>query len=145
VGIKCRFVGSGPEESALREIDHDIEITGWVDSSEVNKHIRGSRCVVLPSKWYETAGLAVIEAVSRGIPAIVSDTCAATEYVLDGFNGMYFRNQDVEDLAWKLKQMTPECANQLGANGYQSYWASPLTEDKYFDSLLEYYQSILAQ
>jgi glycosyltransferase involved in cell wall biosynthesis len=145
VGIKCRFVGSGPEESALREIDHDIEITGWVDSSEVNKHITGSRCVVLPSKWYETAGLAVIEAISRGIPAIVSDTCAATEYVLDGFNGMHFRNQDVKDLAWKIKQMTPECANQLGANGYQSYWASPLTEDKYFDSLLEYYQSILAQ
>ena len=65
--------------------------------------------------------------------------------VLDGFNGMHFRNQDFEDLAWKIKQMTPECANQLGANGYQSYWASPLTEDKYFDSLLEYYQSILAQ
>lgn len=40
-----------------------------------------AKCVVLPSEWYETFGLTVIEAMSVGTPVVVSDLGALPEIV----------------------------------------------------------------
>lgn len=143
-GVRVRFVGKGPEEERIRAANPVADMTGWLSVEEVAEKIRDSRAVVLPSLWYETAGLSVLESISRGIPAIVTETCAATEYVRDGENGFHFRNGSVEHLSEVLRIMTAETARRLGAKGYSEYWKSPLTTDRYIENLIQLYGRVLA-
>jgi glycosyltransferase involved in cell wall biosynthesis len=141
--VSVRFVGKGPEEDRIRTVNPRAEFTGWLSTQAVNAMIRESRAVVLPSLWYETAGLSVLEAISRGVPAIVTDTCAATEYVKDSVNGFHFKNGSVEHLCEVLKLMNPDTASKLGARGYEHYWKDPLTTERYMESLIPLYDQVL--
>ena len=143
-GVKAQFIGKGPEEEKIRNANPDAIFTGWVSAEEVTDKLRNSRAVVMPSLWYETAGLSVIEAVSRGIPAIVSDKCASTEYMRHERSGLTFRTGDVDSLAKALSTMTPEKAKQFGINAYQDYWQNPLTIEKYMSGLLDVYERTLS-
>jgi glycosyltransferase involved in cell wall biosynthesis len=143
-GVKCRFVGKGPEEDKIREANPEAEICGWVSPVEVDQLIRDSRAVVMPSLWYETAGLSVIEATSRGVPVIVSDRCASVEYVEHDFSGLIYEGSSVEALAQSLKALSAESAFKMGANAYKKYWQAPLTNDKYLNELLAVYEQVLS-
>lgn len=85
-------VGDGDEKEKLEKKYSNINFTGWKNKSEVKKYMEKSKCLVFPSKWYETAGLTVIEAQALGIPAIVSKNCAASEFIEEGKNGFLFEN-----------------------------------------------------
>lgn len=143
-GVKAQFIGKGGEEEKVRAANPEAIFTGWVSADEVVQKLRKSRAVVMPSLWYETAGLSVIEAVSRGIPAIVSDKCASVEYMRHERSGLTFRTGDVDSLAKALKAMTPEKAKQYGINAYQDYWQNPLTTEKYMNGLLNIYETTLS-
>ena len=133
-------MGTGAEEEKIRNANPDAVLTGWVSSEAVEDNIRASRAVVMPSLWYETAGLSVIEAVSRGIPVIVSDKCASVEYMKHDRSGLTFRSGDVDSLTKALLQMTAPKAKGYGINAYQDYWQSPLTTEKYMNGLLDIYE-----
>jgi glycosyltransferase involved in cell wall biosynthesis len=95
----------------------------------------------MPSLWYETAGLAVIEAVAQGIPAIVAKNCASTEYVEHGKTGVHYQGE--KELATILTAMTQERATELGAAAYDQYWQTPLTTKKHLDQLIQVYQNLV--
>lgn len=143
-GVKCQFVGKGPEEDNIRAANPDAIFTGWITNEEVVERIRTSRAVVMPSLWYETAGLSVIEAVSRGIPVIVADECASTEYMVNNRSGLTFYSGKQKSLVKALSTMTEEKAKVFGINAYHDYWKSPLTNDKYMNGLLEIYEKTLS-
>ena len=54
--------------------------------------------VVVPSIWWETGPLVVMEAFQYGRPVICSDIGGMSTRVTDGVNGMHFRRRDAEDL-----------------------------------------------
>ncbi|MEI8283010.1 MAG: glycosyltransferase family 4 protein, partial [Armatimonadota bacterium] len=141
--VKCQFIGTGPEEEKIRNANPDAIFTGWLEADEVASKIRSSRAVVMPSLWAETAGLSVIEAVSRGIPVIVADRCASVEYMKNKRSGLTFYSGDVGSLVKALGQMTPEKAKEFGINAYQDYWQSPLTTSKYMNGLCALYEQVL--
>jgi glycosyltransferase involved in cell wall biosynthesis len=143
-GVRCQFIGKGGEEEKIRNANPDAVFTGWVTAEDVEAKVRGSRAVVMPSLWYETAGLSVIEAVSRGIPVIVSDKCASVEYMTHERSGLTFASGDVDSLAQALGQMSAGKARTLGANAYKDYWKSPLTTEKYMNGLLDVYAKALS-
>ncbi len=143
-GVKCQFIGKGGEEEKIRAANPEATFTGWVDEATVAQHIRSSRAIVMPSLWYETAGLSVIEAVSRGVPVVVADKCASTEYMKDERSGLTFRTGDRDSLVKALKALTADKAKQFGINAYQDYWNSPLTVDKYLTGLLDVYERTLS-
>lgn len=143
-GVRARFVGKGPEEEAIKSIYPAAEMTGWVTGEQASEYIRTSRALVMPSLWYETAGLSVIEAVSRGIPVIVSDRCASVEYFQHDRSGIAFKTGRVKALTEALKMMTTERAKFMGINAYTDYWHKPLTTEKYMNGLLQIYNSVLS-
>ena len=143
-GVKALFIGKGPEEEKIRNANPDAEFTGWVTADEVSQRIRNSRAVVMPSLWYETAGLSVIEAVSRGVPVIVSDKCASVEYMKNERSGLTFDTGDAKSLAKALTHLSPDKAKEFGINAYNDYWQSPLTITRYVNGLLDIYQRTLS-
>ena len=55
--------------------------------------------VVVPSIWWETGPIVVMEAFQYGRPVICSDIGGMAEKVTDGVNGLHFRRRDPEHLA----------------------------------------------
>ena len=43
--------------------------------------MKGAKALIFPSLWYETAGLTILEAKSLGIPSLVKNTTAGSEFV----------------------------------------------------------------
>ena len=65
-------------------IDSDcstIEYMPPYDYSIISDILYGLDCIVVPSVWYETFSLVTLEALSHGIPAIVSDHVGAKDIV----------------------------------------------------------------
>lgn len=139
-GVACQFIGDGPEREAILAANPQAELTGWLSHEEVQAKIRESRAVVMPSLWYETAGLAVIEAISQGVTAIVSKNCASTEYIEHGVTGVHYQGE--KELAGVLAAFTDEQAEQLGKEAYDRYWQDPLTTKKHLDQLIQVYLSL---
>ena len=79
--------GDSKETSFIKEIkdiinkDESIILTGFVDHNEVPKYLSAADIYISPSKYYEAAPLANIEAMCLGLPCVVSDRGGITEYI----------------------------------------------------------------
>lgn len=143
-GMPIVFAGEGALRPAL-EAD-GASVTGWLDSAGVWQALGRARCLVFPSRWYETFGLVVEEAAARGIPAIVSDISAAAERIQDGVTGWTFRSGDLDDLTrcMRLVQDDQRVA-AAGAAAYARFWADPPDRQRHLRGLLDIYDQVLAR
>ena len=143
--VRAVFVGSGPSEQSIAAINASVELQGWQDRAGVVQAIRSSRAIVFPSLLHETQGMAVLEAAALGVPAIVSDSCAAKEDIVDGQTGLLFRAGDAYDLSAKLSLLDrdPALAAYLGLKAYERYWSAPSTVDTHTKQLIACYMKIL--
>jgi glycosyltransferase involved in cell wall biosynthesis len=144
IGAVPVFVGDGElREAVLRECPESV-ITGWVPPATVAGFLRNARALIFPSLWYETQGLAVMEALARGIPAVVPRGTAAAEFVSAGETGMLFTRGDASDLAAKLRALCDEAlVARLGTNAYERYWSAPLDLNAHVAALAEVYERLL--
>lgn len=141
-GVPAVFVGEGPEREAVLAANPAAEMTGWLSTKGVQARIGGARAVVFPSRWYETAGLGALEALARGVPVIVSDACAAREYVADGVTGRWFASGDEGSLVAALRAHAGEDAGAMSVAAYDQYWADPFTLDRYLDRMEAVYAGL---
>ena len=145
-GVSAVFVGRGELEEGLRRRFPHAAFRGWLDTAQVVDTIRQSRALVFPSLWYETAGLSVVEAMANGVTVIVSDQCAASEFVKDGYSGLHFQSGSVESLAAQLQRLRDaNLAQRLGQNVYRWYWRDPWSLDAHVNQLSQVYDEMLAR
>jgi len=146
-GVQAVFVGSGPMEKTVNALNRSASVLGWRDREGVTHAVRNSRAIVFPSRWHETQGLVVQEAAALGVPAIVSDSCAAREAIVDGKTGLLFRSGDSHDLSRMLSLLDhdPELAARLGKSAYDDYWDAPSTIEIHCKQLIECYRNIMSR
>jgi glycosyltransferase involved in cell wall biosynthesis len=142
--VDAVFIGDGEMRGPVLEANADAVITGWKSGNEAQQIMRKARALVFPSLWSETQGLVVAEALAMGIPAIVSDTSAACDWVKNRESGLWFRNGDVSDLAAKIRYLhdRPDEASRMGRRAYENYWAAPATLKRHVSALESLYQSL---
>lgn len=143
-GVKLTIIGDGPLRSSLQEKYPDVIFKGWLSSSEIFAEMQRAKALVFPSVWYETQGIVVLEALSVGLPVIVSDSCAASEFV-DQQNGFTFAGGNVEDLTRKIQLLFNDTslAETMGQYAYDKYWKAPFLLDNYVRDVLQIYDTIL--
>ncbi len=114
LGLKGIVVGDGDEKVKLENQYPNIEFTGWKNKDEVKQYMKGARALIFPSRWYETAGLTVLEAQSLGIPAIVSKNSAASEFVpkVNSF-------KDIKELKRKIVDKNLEIKKNIKIENYK--------------------------
>ncbi|MCB8933168.1 MAG: glycosyltransferase [Fimbriimonadaceae bacterium] len=145
-GASALFVGDGEQRAAIETACPGAEITGWIPSEDVAGHTRSARAVCVTSKWYEAAPLVVFDALSQGIPLVVSDACAAQEFVEEGVTGLLFRSGDAEHLADRLRTLQDDSlVERMSRAAYDRFWADPPTVDAHIDELLAAYAQIMAR
>lgn len=110
------IVGDGPERSSLKQMAHDMDsvhFAGYVVFPELVKYYKMSDILVLPSE-HEPWGLVVNEAMTFGLPVIVSDKVGCrVDLISSSNNGMIFKYDNEQDLYEKMVCM-------FGRN-YQDY------------------------
>jgi glycosyltransferase involved in cell wall biosynthesis len=105
VGMCLKIIGDGPERASLQQsigADPSLHWMGWRERSELLQEIGRSRCLVLPSRWYEGLPMVVIEAMAMGTPVIVPDHGPFPGLVSEGETGHLFHPGAVPSLAEAL-------------------------------------------
>jgi N-acetyl-alpha-D-glucosaminyl L-malate synthase BshA len=118
------LVGSGPEETRLRRLADSLGITGRVyfagEQREVAPYLAASDVFVLPSRA-EGLGLALMEAMSAGLPCVASRVGGIPDLIEDGQNGLLVEPEDVAGLAKALLKLLEDrkLAKKLGDRARQ--------------------------
>jgi len=144
VKVPAFFVGGGELESDLRRRCPSGDFFGWLPAQQVTTLLRQARALVFPSLYYETLGLSAIEAMANGVPVIVSDRSAPSEFVKHEHSGLHFQTGSVDSLARQIRRLgSSTLAASLGQNAYSCYWKNPSTTAIHVENLLSVYQRVL--
>lgn len=143
--IPAVFIGMGECEEELRDICPHAEFPGWLSHEDMEVYFSRARALVFPSKWYETMGLSVGEALAHGVPAIVSDSCAARDEIVDGQTGLLFENGSLDSLCEKLEELQNDAiVSRFSTKAYHDYWGRGYHEQAYVYRLEEIYRHTLS-
>lgn len=101
------IVGEGPEEDLYRRLIADHRLEGRVRlhpfTNSIQDYYSDAQVYVLSSRW-EGFGLVLVEAMAHGLPVVSTDLPTSREIM--GDFGLYFDNEDVEQLAQRLHDAT---------------------------------------
>ncbi|MEW6407316.1 MAG: glycosyltransferase family 4 protein [Patescibacteria group bacterium] len=106
--IKLYLAGFGPKEKELKDfvgqnnLQDDIKFLGYLKGDALSQTIKNSLFVVMPSRVYESFGLAALEANMLGKSVIASNLGALPELIIDGQTGMLFKVGSAKDLAERI-------------------------------------------
>ena len=70
--VPVRIIGSGPLQEKVSKIYPEAEFIPWCQPQDIKNMVRDARAVVVPSRTRETFGLVAFEALTSGIPVLVS-------------------------------------------------------------------------
>ncbi len=107
---KLVIAGTGPmaEEVSRYVTEHrmqNVELAGHCSAERVRELLAGSYAVVLPSEWYETFGLCIVEAFASGRPVIGSRIGAIPDIIEDRKTGLLFPPGDAAALAACIREL----------------------------------------
>ena len=80
-----------------KSISDCVTFTGWVSSEEKTKIFRSSKLFILPS-WNEGLPMSMLEAMSFGIPVIVTRVGGIPSVIHNGYNGLMISPKSKEEL-----------------------------------------------
>lgn len=88
--IVADFESQNPDKKGL------IEFLGRTTDEQYVDLISNAKAFLFPGK--EDAGITPIEMLAAGLPVVAFEAGGALEYIQDGVNGIFFKNQNVEDM-----------------------------------------------
>ena len=104
--VKTLFIGSGPLEAAVHKaLPEQVRMAGFINQSEIPYYFGVGAVLALPSE-HDAHPAVVTEAMSLGLPCIVSDRCCCYgphDLLRPGENGLVYPVGDVAALAKGLK------------------------------------------
>ncbi|HHE1121203.1 TPA: glycosyltransferase family 4 protein [Escherichia coli] len=119
VNVKLTLVGDGELkeqlESRFKRQDGRIIFHGWSDN--IVNILKVNDLFILPSLW-EGMPLAILEALSCGLPCIVTNIPGNNSLIEDGYNGCLFEIRDCQLLSQKIMSYVgkPELIAQQSTN-----------------------------
>jgi len=150
--IPLKIAGTGPLLENLQAkiqsagLDDVITFLGQQDKSAVMRLMCNARFLIFPSIWYETFGLAMIEAFACSLPVLASSWGSMAEIVENNVTGLHFQAGSSTDLANKIRWAYehPEemiCMGKNARSAYEAYY----TSDHNYQQLIAIYQAVIAQ
>lgn len=140
------IVGDGPTRQEIEArivsdaLESRVTMLGHRSPDEVMGLMRGARCVVFPSEWYETFGRVAAEAYACGVPVVASRLGAMVEIVEDRVTGRLFEPGDANDLAAAVRWVSSLGASLDALRGAaRAAYAAKYTGERNLEQLLEIY------
>jgi glycosyltransferase involved in cell wall biosynthesis len=140
-------VGSGELEDELRAFLEqngmdNVKLMGYKTSEELRSLIREARFVVVPSEWYETFGLTIVESFACGKPVIGADIGGITE-LINPETGLLFQPGNSEDLTEKIEYFLshPSLLKEMGLKARQ-FVHTNLSPTKHYEKIMSLYRKL---
>lgn len=116
------IAGTGSQLEEYKKLATDnVKFTGFLDRNELIRYLSKAKAVVVPSQWYETFGMIIVEAYAAHKPVIVGNIGNIASLVEDGITGLYFdydSEKSLENAIHKFEQMNTK---ELEVNAYKKY------------------------
>jgi glycosyltransferase involved in cell wall biosynthesis len=144
--VALTVIGRGDMLEAAGWAAHDaVTVAGPKSPREVANAMEQAAYLVMPSIWYESFPVTVLEAFSRGLPVIASRLGALAEIVEDGITGLLARPADAGDLAAKVRwaEAHPVEMRRMGANA-RSVYEQRYRPEQNFEALWAIYEQARA-
>jgi len=124
------LVGDGPQrpklkdEASLLGINKQVRFAGWVPADKVRTYLAAADVFILPSRT-EGMSNALLEAMSSGLPCVVSNIAGNNMLINHQENGLCFEPGNATQLAEyiELIRQQPEYATKLGQHAYESVFS----------------------
>lgn len=146
LGIPFEIAGTGKCAEEIKAANPNAVLHNWLNSEQLTALFERARALVFPSLWYETYGLAVSEALARGVPVIGSRESAAAERIIDDKNGKLFSWKNAGELENALLTAADSSVVRRWSRfGYDDYWKAPRTIDRHVEGLRSIYDDVLQQ
>jgi glycosyltransferase involved in cell wall biosynthesis len=143
--VQVSVAGVGSEE-VLVNGSQSFKLLGKLSSESVLAEMNRSIAMLVPSIWYETFGMVVIEAFACSTPVIASRIGALAEIVTDGETGLLFEAGNAHDMANKMSWALahPEKMAEMGRNARTKYEAE-FTAEKNYMQLMAIYEDVIQE
>lgn len=148
--IELRIAGDGPQREELERFVKDnrledrISFLGFQNGRALQNLVEQSRCVVLPSEWYENCPYAVMEAMAKGRPCIVSDQGGLPELVDNGKSGYIFEARNAVSLCGAIRKIFSLGEEEYSAMCFHAMQKAEheFSPDQYLKQIFHEYQEM---
>jgi glycosyltransferase involved in cell wall biosynthesis len=146
-GMRLRIIGDGVQRAQIEAEYPEVEILGWCAPAQVSEHLAAARLLVVPSRWRETFGMVVVEALRLGIPVVISDKALIAEDLAASGAGLAIDTQDPDLFAAQLRLLrdSGETVRAMSEKAMQTAAALTMTPEQWRDELLRQYGSMLSR
>jgi len=126
VDIQCAIVGDGPQRDYLMSLSKNIGIqnrvffTGFVPLKDLIALYSSASFFALPS-LAEGLPLAILEAMSCGLPVIATNVGGIPDTIIDEYNGFLIETEDVQRLSHVIELLAEDSklCQEMGKNARQ--------------------------
>lgn len=145
-GKIINVIGEGPERERI-QMHGRLRGLGVQTRAEIMEHMQSSSYLVMPSIWYESFSLVLVEAFACGLPVIASRLGTMQELIEDGHTGMLFDPGSSIDLAEKIDwaDRHPEEMLRMGRNARKTYLEKYTPQHNYAQLMAIYRQALSDQ
>lgn len=142
-GRQICVIGDGPRMPCL-QTHPGMLVLGAMNRDDVLTAMGRAAFLVMPSIWYETFGLVLIEAFACGLPVIASRLGAMQELVQEGHNGLLFDPGSDTDLARAIAwaESHPDEMRRMGRNARDTY-VEKFTPEENHQMLMDIYRDAI--
>lgn len=149
-GIRYLIAGSGPQESALRNLalslalERQVDFLGYVPDEDLPDLYRAADIFVMPSgvlpgrlDYVEGFGIAYLEASACGKPVIGGRSGGSEDAVVDRVTGILVNPEDQAEIGWAIRTLIqdPVLAQRLGQTG-REWVVTTLNQDRLAERFL---------
>jgi glycosyltransferase involved in cell wall biosynthesis len=147
LAVHLTVMGKGPMEDVVRaaaENDRRITYLGYVKGDEKWRFFAAADAVLMPSMYYEPAGLVIVEAAAAGTGVIASRIGGIPEFVSEENNGLLIAPNDPGALAAAILRIAtePGLRNTFRTRGPD--FAKHFSVDRMVEDYLDAYCSAIA-
>jgi glycosyltransferase involved in cell wall biosynthesis len=123
----------------------NVQLLGYITGSKLISLIEGAQFVVVPSEWYETFGLIIVESYACGKPVIGADIGGISE-LINQDTGLLFRPGNSEELTEKLNHYIthPDLVKEHGRNA-RKFVEENFAPSLHYERIFSLYQKLMAK
>lgn len=143
-GVPVRVMGDGPLRESLTLQYPEFIFEGWCSRERVSALARQARMLVMPSLYPEPFGLVIPEAVSSGIPVILSGTALLAVEVIKSRVGLIIDPGNLEAFTNTLKKCASEnlLIEAMSLRGFNEPNSMSMRPQQWVSKLLTTYENL---
>ncbi len=144
--MKLMVIGDGPLKKQVHKykVYKNIIFKNFLPQEKIFNYMKNSIATIIPSLFYETGPIVMIESFASGTPVIVPNFGSFIEAVNDGKTGLFYRQYDFADLKAKIfyAYENRSSMRKMGIAARSEY-ETKYTPRLHYQALIKVYKSVI--